>query len=115
MKKVLVLFGCLALSCPVGFAMTVEQQSSLGVLEREGFSDSALQLVDLVKYRNGAKRVYRYNKGRIGAYSRMKIYLDPTQDDGQFGEHQINFTNCWNDDHNRYSTLLKKDQYVEDL
>ncbi len=115
MKKVLVLLGCIALTCGPSLALTTEQQSDLGLLKRSGYSDSALQVVDLVKYRNGAKRNYKLKKGRIGAYSRLKIYLDPIQDDGQFGEHEINFTNCWNDDLNRYSTLYEQDKYVENL
>lgn len=110
MKKLLVLFGAIAV-IPAYAYINESEISSPEILGRQGFSRSTLEVVDTVKYRSqgSGKRKQRYFTRREGrglgkAYTYIKNYIDPIQDDGIFGEHSINYTNTWNGDDTRYSS-----------
>ncbi len=124
MKKLLVLFGVMALLPMASFAYYYENETAdIDVLKAQGYSDSALMIVDLTndinKGQNGTyTRRYQQKspKGKLGnAYTYLKRYVDPFQDDGKFGEHQINFTNTWMDDTTHYSSALEEKSSVENL
>ncbi len=123
MKKISILFGVLFISSLSCFAYLDESTTSeIDTLRAQGYSESMLQIADFVNEKNkGINGNYerrfkpvRYS-GKMGAYSKMKIYFDPTQDDGKFGEHQINFTNTWMGEPNWYSSQLKEHEVVENL
>ena len=124
MKKLLVLFGVMAFVPMMAFAYYLEDETStVDVLRAQGYSDSALMMVDLVNDTNkGSNSTYvrhfqpKTPESKLGnAYSYLKRYVDPFQDDGKFGEHQINFTNTWMDDTTHYSTPLEEKSSVENL
>ena len=102
MKKLLVLFGVMALLPMASFAYYYENETA-----------------DINKGQNGTyTRRYQQKspKGKLGnAYTYLKRYVDPFQDDGKFGEHQINFTNTWMDDTTHYSSALEEKSTVENL
>ena len=115
MKKVLVLFSMMALASSASFAY-IQESSNIDSLRRQGYSESMLKVVDVVKYKNqGDNGNYQrvFNKKPNTGYSALKIYWDPYQDDGDFGSHQINFTNTWMGDETPYSSRL--DGNVENL
>ena len=124
MKKLLVLFGVMALLPMASFAYYYENETAdIDVLKAQGYSDSALMIVDLTndinKGQNGTyTRRYQQKspKGKLGnAYTYLKRYVDPFQDDGKFGEHQINFTNTWTGENAHYSSALEEKSTVENL
>lgn len=122
MKKLLVLCGILALGTGVSFAYMDESETSdINALKSQGFSESMLRTVDLVNKNNsGLNGTYtrhytpKYSK-KGHFYNNVKLYFDPIQDDGRFGEHQINFTNTWMGDETEYSSQLKNTETVENL
>ncbi len=124
MKKLLVLLGVMAFLPAASFAYYNENETSdVDVLRAQGYSDSALMMVDLANDINkGQNSTYtrrfqpKTPKNKWGnAYTYLKRYVDPFQDDGKFGEHQINFTNTWMDDTTHYSSGLEEKSVVENL
>ncbi len=124
MKKLLVLLGVMAFIPAVSFAYYNENETSdIDVLRAQGYSDSALMMVDLANDINkGQNGTYtrrfqpKTPKGKLGnAYTHLKRYVDPFQDDGKFGEHEINFTNTWMDGTTHYSSALEEKSSVENL
>ena len=106
MKKILALFGFTVLLSGISFAAIEENSTAdIDVLRSQGFSESALQIVDTVKFRNQGIGKYkkRFARKKESPYSTVKVYVDPIQDDGNFGEHQINFTNTWKGNETDYS------------
>lgn len=103
MKKLIALMGILSLTTGLSFAYINESKTSdVEVLKSQGFSDSALKIVDLVNTQQAGldgKYVKYYqpkkHKGLGKPYTRLKNYIDPVQDDGMFGEHQIHYSNSW--------------------
>ena len=59
----------------------------------------------------GRYKKHFYTK-KNSPYTSLKLYVDPIQDDGNFGQHQVNFTNTWTGDETHYSTRAKE---VENL
>ena len=123
MKKISILFGVLFISSLSCFAYLDESTTSeIDTLRAQGYSESMLQIADFVNEKNkGINGNYerRYvpvrRDGKVGAYSKLKIYFDPVQDDGKFGEHQINFTNTWLGDTAPYSSQLREKEVIENL
>ena len=123
MKKIFALL-CFTLIIPtVAFSYLYENETSNPqVLKEQGFSRSMLEVVDWANYRNTDKTSHyvRYYQPKdhkyLGkVYSRIKQYVDPIQDDGFFGDRQIEFSNTWNSDLTRYSTDKNQTTQVEDL
>lgn len=116
MKKILTLLGIITLGAGVSYAAISENKTSdIDILRSQGYSESALRIVDTVKAHNqgptGKYKRYFFKK-KDTPYTTLKNYVDPIQDDGDFGSHQINYTNTWKGDETYYSTKYKK---VEDL
>ena len=123
MKKLSVLLGAIILSTGVSFAyMDDGQTSNIDVLRSQGYSEAILHVVDTARNHDSNGITPRYykrsmnNGKRLGkGYSVLKTYVDPAQDDGLFGEHQINFSNSWDWGRNKYSARYKKINEVESL
>lgn len=124
MKKLLVLLGVAVLSSGVSFASIDETKTSdIDILRNQGYSESMLNVVDVAKsfnsYNKGKSRYYRnaMDRGNFFGkkYSYLKTYFDPVQDDGLFGEHQINFSNSWDWGRNRYSSRYTSVSGYENL
>lgn len=115
MKKLFVLFGIFAFLGSASFAYYYENETlNPEILKAQGFSDSAIRITDKVHSFNEGihgdyqRRFKRQDKNKLGkGYTYIKNYIDPYQDDGWFGEHQINFTNTWAGDSTHYSTPEK--------
>ena len=117
MKKTLVICALLSSCTLSSFAYVDENKTSdISGLRAQGFSESMLKTVDLVNEKNkGINGTYvRYFTKKVpastasNAYNELKLYVDPIQDDGIFGEHQINFTNTWKGDETTYSSQLEE-------
>ena len=81
-----------------------------------------LRVLDTVKSNNQSKgELYvrdfqQPQRTKLGNfYHNLKVYFDPSQDDGKFGEHEIDFTNSWQGDHTKYSSPLVEKGGVENL
>ena len=123
MKKILVLFGIIAITPMCSFAYLDEYETAnINTLEAQGYSQSMLQAVDWANYRNRGvhgKYVRHYqqkNSNALGrAYQRLKVYFDPIQDDGTFGDDYIQFSNTWMSNDTKYSSDVEKNPQVERL
>ncbi len=126
MKKALLILGLLMVSQTLVFAYYNENETaSIDALKAQGFSESTLRGMDTAIYHNkGINENYvkyyqpKQSNSKIGkAYTALKLYVDPSQDDGKFFEHQINFTNTWTGDPTDYSfrTESRNKNYVENL
>ncbi len=120
MKKIFILSSILLFSTGLSFAWISENDTNaLDTLERQGYSESTLKIMDLVNYTNQGKngdyqKVYskKTSDSKIGrGYEKLKYYFDPIQDDQEFGQHEINFTNNWMGDKNMYTS---KDGVIEE-
>ncbi len=120
MNKLFALLGAGILLSGISFAYINESATSdLNILKGQGYSDSMLRVVDTARYHdtNGTyQRHYGKSRKKLGrSYSVIKTYVDPVQDDGLFGEHQINFSNSWDWGQNKYSGRYKKVESIENL
>lgn len=125
MKKIFILSSILLFSAGMNFAWIAENDTnSIDTLERQGYSESTLKIIDLVNYTNQGKNgdyVKVYNKKtsntKLGrGYEKLKYYFDPQQDDQEFGQHEINFTNNWMGDKNIYASKNTIEEgRIEDL
>jgi len=116
MKKIITLLGIATLIVSVSFAAIDENETgNIDVLRSQGYSESTLRIMDTIKSLNqGPEGKYKryFSKKKNTPYSALKVYVDPIQDDGEFGVHQINFTNTWKGNETNYSTRFDE---VEDL
>jgi len=114
MKKILGLFGVLALASSISFAAIYENDTALPeLLKTQGYSQATLEMVDTTAAmhrgpegnyeRRFQSKVDTDNKLRV--YKHIKRYIDPVQDDGLFGEHAINFSNSWQGDDTHYTHM----------
>lgn len=124
MKKLLISLGLMMLTASCSFAYYyAESSSSVDVLKAQGYSESTLIIADKMnKYNSGLYGKYKpvyYKKSAdnkyMNAYEKLKNYVDPIQDDGNFFEHQINFTNSWMGDNAPYVHKAKRTNTVENL
>ncbi len=100
-----------------------KETSSVDVLESQGYSKNTLITVDKANKFNGGlysdyKSVYKKKTPKnkySNAYTVLKNYVDPNQDDGKFFEHEINFTNSWNQDAPSYAYPVERVNKVENL
>ena len=120
MKKIIALFTTMLIATSVSFAAIDENKTGdIDVLRKQGFSESTLRIMDTVNYQSkGISKKYQrrfVKEERPSAYTAVKLYFDPVQDDDNFGEHQINFTNTWNGDETRYTTRKVEKKPVENL
>lgn len=123
MKKIMALFGIMLLSAGISFAAIEENDTAdIDIMRSQGYSENALRVVDAIKANNqgptGRYKRHFYDKksnflGR--AYTRLKNYVDPAQDDHLFGEHEINFTNTFFGDEPPYSIRKTDEIDVENL
>jgi len=124
MKKLLILTAL----CAITFNGTAQaylrenSTASTETLERQGYSRATLELTDMhvSKTAGEAGKQRRFVNKKSGnifgrAYERIKLYTDPGQDDGLFGEHEINFTNNWTGQTNTYTTRKKTQRRVDNL
>ena len=102
--------------------MTTTQTSDIDILRSQGYSESALRTVDAIKANNqGPTGKYQTHfvqkKSNIfgRAYTTIKNYFDTTQDDGQFGNHQINFTNTFMNETAEYGYPTVERNDIENL
>lgn len=117
MKKVLVLFSAMTLMTGVSLAY-IEDTSNIDNLRTQGYSESLLRSLDLVKVNSaGTNGNYqrRFPLKRKSAYSNLKVYWDPIQDDGEFGVHQVDFSNTWMGGETSYSSRFHSDKGVDNL
>ena len=114
MKKIMTLLSVMVLSTATSFAFISETQNSdLNALRAQGYSESTIRIMDTIKAKNqGLAGNYKreYTLPKESPYTRVKLYFDLAQDDDRFGEHQINYTNSWNDDDTHYSTRKIKNE-----
>lgn len=118
MKKLALLFGLVIATTGISLAyIEAGKSSDIETLHIQGFSTSALEAMDTIKYLNQGsdeKYVRRFapkKHKKIGkGYQQLKSYFDPIQDDGQFAQHQINFSNTWQGQDTRYSSDLIKNE-----
>lgn len=120
MKKIIALFAVTLLGAGLTHAEVNEfETSNIDVLRSQGYSESTLRIVDKVNYQNKYGKNYQKRfvekNAKKSPYTYIKLYVDPTQDDGKFGEHQINFTNTWNGDETHYSSTKVDAAPVENL
>lgn len=119
MKKIIALLGFIIAVAPVSLASIDEDKTgNIELLRQQGYSESTLKVLDTNRsqtQRSNYKRQFA-RKGQT-PYHYIKTYLDPYQDDNYFGEHQINFTNSWNDDETHYTSgkYSVNDNRIEDL
>ncbi len=122
MKKILLSLSMIALVSTSAFAYINEGTSgAVKTLEKQGFSKSTLEVIDWVNYRQeGAEEKYvrrfvpkRNYLGRL--YQYIKVYTDPIQDDGRFGDHHVEFSNTWFGNDVFYSSDLRKNKKIENL
>ena len=108
MKKILALLGITILSAGTSFAYILEDETAnINTLQTQGYSLSTLQIIDTVKSLNqGPNGKYKrhFTRKSESPYSTLKLYVDPIQDDGEFAQHEINFTNTWKGNETRYSS-----------
>ena len=122
MKKIAVLLGIMAFSQISTMAYLNEgETSAIKTLEAQGYSRSTLEVVDWANYRNGGihtkyVRYYQPKKNILGRlYQNTKVYLDPVQDNGEFGDTHIEFTNTWLGNDTFYSSDKRANKQVESL
>ena len=123
MKKLLVLLGVMVFASCSSYAHIDESETSdIDTLRTQGYSESMLEVIDTVKSHNKGKnsktqRYFRRKDHRsLGkGYDYLKLYIDPIQDDGFFGEHQINFSNNWNGDNTKYSSQYVRNNQADNL
>ena len=112
------LFAATLFSTSLVFAAIDEYKTGdIDILRAQGYSESTLRIMDTVMYQNksASKKYERRFVKNPNTYSRIKVYVDPIQDDDSFGEHQINFTNTWNGDETHYTTTKVENAPVENL
>ena len=115
MKKVLVLLGIMTFAHMSTMAYMYEgETSSMETLGAQGFSRSTMEITDWANYRNGGPhtkyvRYYQPKKGNFlsRSYQKIKEYVDPLQDNGNFGDNGIEFSNTWMGDDTFYSSDRK--------
>ena len=98
------------------------ETTDVEVLRAQGYSEATLQAADWANYRNGGvntKYVRHYQPKKSNflgrAYQKVKVYFDPIQDDGLYGDRSIEFSNTWRGLDNKYSSDMQKTNTVENL
>ena len=123
MKKALVLFGIIAIAPLAASAYMYENETTeIKTIEAQGYSSSMQEIVDWSNYRgqgvNGTyvRHFQHKKKNKLGrAYQRLKEYWDPIQDDGEFGDRHIEFSNTWMGNDTKYSSDMVENKQVENL
>lgn len=124
MKKTIIVCLFATIICTFAQAKYNEgETASVDALKSQGFSENTLILQDKVNYYNGGlnngyQRIYQKKepKSKLGkAYTYLKNYVDPVQDDGDFFEHQINFTNSWTKGIADYARTHERVNNIENL
>jgi hypothetical protein len=123
MKKITMLFAATVLVSASAMAYLYENETTdPSTLKMQGYSDSVIQIADWVNYRNRGKhgnytRYYTPKTGnKLGrAYQKAKLYVDPIQDDGKFGDRHVEFSNTWLGDDTHYSSDLEINRQIENL
>ncbi len=107
MKKIaitLCILGGLGLTSGAFAYIQAEDTATVQAIKAQGFSSGMTHVTDTVRYNhsNGTIEPY-YNMDPLSNatdekskwYTVVKRWLDPAQDDGLFGRHEITFTNDW--------------------
>jgi len=89
--------------------------ADIDYMRAQGYSESTLQIVDMQNERHlGQNNHYvrhfqpKKHRGLGKAYEELKTYWDPSQDDGRFGRHEIEYSNTWQGDKTFYSSEIKE-------
>ena len=114
MKKILLSLTVMTVIPCVSMAYLSETETNqIETLKAQGYSTPTLQLMDTVNYQNKGingnyEKKFKNHRadGKIGWYQRLKEYVDPAQDDGHFGEHDVTFSNNWRQDNVKYSSPM---------
>lgn len=124
MKKSLMLLIAMTIIPNASFAFVEPQEvADLDSLRIQGYSESALRVVDRARYaqesyEGGYVRYFapKKPKNNLGkAYTALKLYVDPIQDDNLFAEHQINYTNTWTGENQGFSVTTERRKQISDL
>ena len=124
MKKLLIALSLFVGMTTASFAHYYEgQTNTVDVLNSQGFSENTKIILDKVNYLNGGlygnyKKVYtkkHADNKALKAYTYLKSYVDPIQDDGNFFEHQINFTNSWTNGKSNYTYPVETTNSINNL
>lgn len=104
MKKIFLILVLLGFIAP-SYAFLVESTTSdVDVLKHSNYSESTLKIIDTIKTENtygfnpyspAYQPIYpvtAWDHTRMW-YEKIKDWVDPMQDDGYFGHHEINFEN----------------------
>ena len=96
MHKISIMFLALTVICfsVANFAnaeITVKDYMSINFLDKQGYSNDTLKIVETNKAKTFGELPPEpaYKNKLHKAYVLMMNYLDPSRDDGQFGNHQI--------------------------
>ncbi len=109
MKKLAILLTMLMLTSSAMAVYIEETSTNPELLRKTGHSEATIRVLEDVKVRNSGygnepyQSYYRdvsYENGYVSKkafiadwYSKIKNSIDPAQDDGYFGKHEINFDN----------------------
>lgn len=124
MKKIALMLSLFVISTGISSAYLYSGElSNVDTLREQGFSESTLQVVNTVSFHNKGKHrdeqrmiLPMRSRNPFGrAYTAVKNYIDPAQDDGLFGEHQIEYTNTWNSDLPGYARKYTENKMFENL
>lgn len=121
MKKILILSAILAFTSNMLFAaQDAAEMSAIDSLRAQGYSEQTLKIYDNINYMNkhGNYETYYVDKQQhpIGKfYTKVKLYTDIAQDDGEFGMHEINYSNSFFGNETDYTTRKVKRSDVENL
>lgn len=107
MKKfaiTLCILGSLGLTSGAFAYIQAEDSATVQSIKAQGFSTGMTHVTDTVRYNHSNGSVDPYydldplsnaTDEKSKWYTVVKRWLDPAQDDGLFGRHEITFTNNW--------------------
>jgi len=92
--SIMFLVSAIIVFTATGFAqaeITVKDYMSINFLDKQGYSDDTLKIVETNKAKTFGELPPEpiYKNKFHKAYKLMMNYIDPAQDDGYFGNHQI--------------------------
>ena len=104
-KLLLILFVLFAVNSHAFAVITPEESTSETYLKNHGYSDETIRLIELQHAQiNGIKSTYKRNEPdwytsnkAVSFVRKIFINLDGGLDDQRFMEHNIRYTNSWND------------------
>ncbi len=97
MKKVLGLFLLMAISTSIGqCAISVKDMTDTTYMKNQGYSKETIRLAKDQSFKPKTDKFK--NKNIAGRdWQKFNSYIDPAYDDGDFGYHDIQFKNRWDE------------------